>query len=765
MRVDRRVRILWLLNHGTAREFELDMMKRLGFEEFFLPKIIPQDPGFRSGSVDYSEDAKLSIPSAELDILNRTEWYGEPSAEAWAVANRYFDIAFFILHNPDTPRYLARNFRGAVIWRVFGLERTTNYLRLLRQSTDNQGEYDLKKLGKRFWFGMAYEHLDRIEEGLLRERAVYLPLGLASEVPRGDWTGDEKKILLVCPDVAINPYYRSIYQAFKGDFDGFPYAIGGAQSVKASDPAVLGFVPKAQHEANMRRYRVMFYHGTEPNHVHYHPFEAVRAGMPLIFMAGGLLDALGGADLPGRCKTIREARRKIRRILNGDRALIDSIRQSQVRLLTAMKPENCVDAWRTGMSRVLRELQRTREIVRPTIRRRPRIAVIHPFFDGRASLRNAKQLALALHLGSRQSGEDAEIVFGHVADSVVLPDAEFVDLPPDMRRRPLQWAEFAPDQAEIAAAYDGRRLSMIERNAHVLPNDGINHFLDCDLWVFASDRLYFPLLPIRPYVMIVRDYAQRYEDVLPADTNLGYLLAARQAERVFVTSEFTFADAVQYAGLPKKKLRRLPVLLPNSPSVLRSQPRDPGAPYFIWTANFAPHRNHARAVDALRRYYEEFDGRLECLITGFGSEPFLGTDNSDLTRLAADWAARPALKRKLRFMGELRDPVYAALLSDAEFYWHASRSGDGSLGVIEAGLHGVPALSADHPALREIDAEFQLGMIWADSNDSIAMARQLKFMERNSAARRLALPAGAKFESHSVERLAPIYWEAVRECL
>ena len=57
----------------------------------------------------------------------------------------------------------------------------------------------------------------------------------------------------------------------------------------------------------------MYYHSTEPDHIHYHPFEAVRAGMPLVFMAGGMLDRLGGIDLPGRSKPPKEARQKIER--------------------------------------------------------------------------------------------------------------------------------------------------------------------------------------------------------------------------------------------------------------------------------------------------------------------------------------------------------------------------------------------------------------------------------------------------------------------
>lgn len=78
----------------------------------------------------------------------------------------------------------------------------------------------------------------------------------------------------------------------------------------------------------MREMRIIFYHSQEPRHIHFHPFEAIKAGMPLVFMSGGILDQFGGSKLPGRCTSIEEARQKIRRILDGDQNLIDDIRRT-----------------------------------------------------------------------------------------------------------------------------------------------------------------------------------------------------------------------------------------------------------------------------------------------------------------------------------------------------------------------------------------------------------------------------------------------------
>ncbi len=54
----------------------------------------------------------------------------------------------------------------------------------------------------------------------------------------------------------------------------------------------------------------MFYHSQSPRHIHYHPFEAIKIGMPLVFMGGGMLDRMGGTNLPGRARTWGEATQK-----------------------------------------------------------------------------------------------------------------------------------------------------------------------------------------------------------------------------------------------------------------------------------------------------------------------------------------------------------------------------------------------------------------------------------------------------------------------
>jgi glycosyltransferase involved in cell wall biosynthesis len=762
------VRVLWLLNHTTLRRFEVSQFRALGITEIFCPKNFPYDEGNLSASVDETLDATLSIPPDDLQVLNRQDWYDTPDEDAWRIANQYFDVAvigFF----PKQIASCVRYFQGAIVMRVFGLAKGHSYTQILSDELGATYIEKLSRLERRFWFGAGYEHLKEEEGSLFRKRNCFLPVGLEGEVKTESWRGSERRIFFVCPRIETSPYYQAIYRAFKNAFSDIGHVIGGAQPIRVRDASVIGYVPREIHERNMREMRVMFYHGTDPNHIHYHPFEAIRAGMPLVYMAGGMLDLLGGSKLPGRSKTVSEARRKIERILNDDGRLIADIRDSQLCLLEPMKPANCAEAWRAGYQRILGSLQKDSRAVMTVTPRKSRIAVIVPVGYRGGSLRGAKLLARAIETGSRQAGQEVEVVLGHLDDAACYREGAFADLPPSIKLRPYKWRVIGRAEAQRAMSYAGLQRSLDSLHYQV-PDDGIRQFMDCDLWVIVSDRLEHTLLPVRPYALMVYDYLQRYENLLPQALNQRFLNAAHAAQRVFVSTEFTRKDAIQFAGLPERRIIKVPMLAPSfsAPAASRdAEERGSGTTqrYFLWTTNLAPHKNHENAFRALRAYYEEHDAQLECRVTGVDTSTLLNSDLPRLEALREIITASTALKSQVKVLGELPDNIYQAQLAGSEFLWHAGRVDNGTFAVVESACLGVPSLSSDYPAMREIDAQFSLNMAWMDPHDPAHMARQIKRMETESAARRGALPSAERMASQSLERLAGAYWKAVRECM
>lgn len=761
--MENKIRVLWLLNHSTLRKFEAKQLNSLGIEEIFMPKSFPYNEGNLSANIDSSYDQYLTIPESSLAILNQQDWYGSPSDDAWEIVNKYFDVAI-IGFFPEQIKSAVVNFKGAVVLRVFGLSKGFSYSDLIYSELGPQWIDRIKKMGKRFWFGAGYEHLSDCEHEFMQAVDCFLPVGLDGEDEAHLWQGNEKKILFVCPRIGSSPYFENIYKQFTKDFLSFNYTIGGAQPVPVNDNNVIGYVSREQHDFNMKQHRVMYYHSTEPNHVHYHPFEAIQSGMPLVFMAGGMLDTMGGIDLPGRCKTIGDARKKIRRILNGDQKLISRIRQSQTVLLHPMKASNCAPEWKSSFQKIVKQLTLTKKEQASRPIKKKRVAIIIPIGYRGGSLRGAKLLAEAIYIGSRQSGEDVEMVFLHLDDDESYPEEEFDDMPKEIQRRPYQWTSLTAEQSRTAMRYAGHQEWEPGSDYYSVPNDDINQVLDCDLWVVVSDRLSSPLLPIRPIIHMVYDYLQRYVPILPHGHDQPYLNVTRAAEKILVTTEFSCTDALQYAGVNPKKLSKVPMLAPGF-SYRQVGLSEINPQYFIWTTNAAPHKNHINAYKALRLYYEEFGGSLKCFVTGVETKKILKNKLAHLAPLKALSKQSQALRKNIQWLGELPDVDYQRKLRGAAFLWHAGKIDNGTFSVIEAASMGVPALSSDYPAMREIDQQFSLNLAWMDASDPQNMAQQLKKIEGELEFRKKLLPSEAQLAEQHVQKLAHKYWEVIRQCL
>jgi glycosyltransferase involved in cell wall biosynthesis len=762
MIVDRPLRAMWLLNHTTARAFEVPMLKRVGIHEVFLPKRLPDDPGFRSASMDWSEDASLTIPAADLAVMNDADWYGDPGAKAWAAANKHFDVLFFILHRTELLASISRNFKGVALWRAFGLADRQTYSRTL-ESLVPGGKAHVHRMGPRLAWASAYPHLREVEGECVRDMEIHLPLGLADSGTDHGWTGTDRRILFVCPDISVSAYNRRIFETFREDFASLPYAVAGHQQLPVRNPNMLGFLPRGEYDDMMRHMRVMFYHSKEPYHLHYHPLEAIQAGMPLVFMGGGLLDRIGGVGLPGRAASIRQARAKVERILDGDQRFIEKVRSSQARLLGALDAGRLEPAWRAGVDRIKAKVSqaRKRRTYVAGAARTPRIAVLlaHEYRGG--TLRGAKLVAEALACGARLAGQAVEIVFGHVDNAALYADDDFADLPASIARRPFQWGRASHAEAARAATYAGSWQDAT--GPCVFPDDGINQFLDCDLWLLVSDRILHPLLVLRPYIVLAYDYLQRHEPILSPERNAAFLDAARRAQRVWVTTRITREDAIQFAGIPSERVVLLPILAPRFPGLQTDAARR-GRPYFIWPTNRSRHKNHANAIKALQTYYDELDGRLDCLVVGTDSDSIPSLEAAHFVRVRSS-AESGEQASPVAILGELPDLQYQAVLAGAEFLWHPARRDNGTFCVVEAASLGVPALSSDYPAMREFDETFGLGLAWMDPACPLHMARQLKHMEENARVRRELLPDRQRLAEASLENAAPRYWEAARECL
>ena len=394
--LNRPTRVAWILNHTTLMEFEADLLQRFGCE-VFVPKVLPQGLDSRTAAVTREYDQSLSIPKEDLEILNAADLYSRPpTQQVKGLLNKHFDVLFVPYVFPGF-YYLVRAFKGKIVIRAFGHCGEHNYQsatshvgdldyyldtpslidRMLRKSRDwsakLRGRNELAsrtpvmlalyQAKDRVFFGSAYESVIAYEPEFFRSRSVFIPLAVPPSITKHTDThiGGNGKIFFVCPNINDLWLYRSYYDTFKKHFGDLPHVIGGRQNMTGghisppiTDSAILGYQTRDQFDKTMREAECLFYHSREPRHIHYHPIEAMVFGTPVVYMADGMLEELGGPDQPGLCHSYDEAHLKMERLLQGDKRLAQSIRQRQKEIVYKFSDKYCYDTWqRTFVGKVI----------------------------------------------------------------------------------------------------------------------------------------------------------------------------------------------------------------------------------------------------------------------------------------------------------------------------------------------------------------------------------------------------------------------------
>ncbi len=486
-------RVAWLLNHTTLREFEVPLLRSLGFE-VFCPKRFPETPDNRSASVSHEFDASLSIPDAELKALNAFDFYSQrlPPAVRRILNERFGTVV--VAYMFPMFEHVLEQFRGRILLRTFGSTSSTfTYYSWAREVASPAFERRLARASGRFWFAQAYPNLKWIEPPIIQRRSVHLPLGLPDRVTRcrNAWEGSDPTILFVCPEIKTYEETRQTYEEFKSLFGDLRHVICGAQSKCHPDPAVLGKVDAPTFDRLFRTCNVMFYHSRLPRHLHYHPLEAICYGMPLVYMQQGMLGHLAGRKLPGACDTLQEARSKVERLIEGrDTALADEIRESQGEIYRLFTREHVAAHWkREFVDRVVAQA-----VEGPAADMR--IAVL-PL--GASASASADCLEVAERLGNAAASDTAMRTAGVGLRCRVGTLEAWT---PDTRTAtasPFAWREISPAALRYAQRLSGHARPVAHPSTAV-PEDGTSDFMDCDAWIVVGDRCTMPIAPVKPYL-------------------------------------------------------------------------------------------------------------------------------------------------------------------------------------------------------------------------------------------------------------------------
>lgn len=169
-------------------------------------------------------------------------------------------------------------------------------------------------------------------------------------------------------------------------------------------------------------------------------------------------------------------------------------------------------------------------------------------------------------------------------------------------------------------------------------------------------------------------------------------------------------------------------------------------PFFLYPANFWPHKNHAtliRALSLLRQRGQ--DARL--VWTGTGS------NQAYLRTLAGEFG----VVDRIEFRGHCSDEELAALYDTAVALTYASLSGPENLPPLEAMARGCPVLNSDFPGAREQLADAAVFIPPANAEQwATEMGRFLA--PADAASRKMLISAGARLiagrtVAHYVDRV------------
>lgn len=546
----REKRILWLLNHDTLSKFELPLIRDLGYE-IYTPKITFKEVLQASGSITYDYDSTLTIPSEDLEILNQydfTSWFDMPLRIKkiinlhFATAITYTDTAFLIL------KKLIHNFEGDIFFRAFGvgLSRFQSYTELMDFYLSSNDIFKLHQIKERFWFSQCYPNLAEIEENIYADNAVYMPLGLPKEFYEieDQWHGSRKQLLFFCTRIKYVPEAEEIYNQFKLDFKGFDYIIAGNQPIPVDDDRVTGFMERDALNDIYKSCKVMYYHSTNPRHLHYHPLEAMIAGMPVVYMEGGLLSILGGDSQAGRCNNISEARVKVQKILDGDLQLIEDIIKDQKEIISKFSYEYNRVIWEENFIPLIKN--------RINSKKTSKISVFFPEELENCHFLDYINIIDSLNKGLREVNKDHTLTV-NLPNKLKYLTKEIHDKKYPLREYELKTLSASEVSDSLLLMF---KNSQLWHKKYTFPVDYTDNYIQDDLWIFLDGDINIPIAPLKPYGVFVESIASRHYETI-SEIQIYNL---KNASFIITISEQVRQDLIQHLGISKEIIFLIPLI-------------------------------------------------------------------------------------------------------------------------------------------------------------------------------------------------------------
>ena len=292
-------------------------------------------------------------------------------------------------------------------------------------------------------------------------------------------------------------------------------------------------------------------------------------------------------------------------------------------------------------------------------------------------------------------------------------------------------ARLEPDAPRWLPGHPGSRFAFF--------SDAAEAALRADAWLALSDRFPLPLLPARPYAVVVHDMIHlRVPEALGRAFFRNHADGIRPtiegAARVIVTSPCTRDDVLSAYELPSESVELIPVAcephrrFARLPAGFVPLPR---RDFILNVTNASPHKGAElmlRAQAALKRRLGPAAPLL--VLCGVNTEHLAP---SAVRATLPSWIEVRALQRELG-LREHHDVVFLGAVTDVELkdlyqrcraVVNAARHDNGTYCMIEGAWFGKPVVSTCYPAAEFLAERFGLPIRFVPLNDAEALADAL----------------------------------------
>jgi glycosyltransferase involved in cell wall biosynthesis len=177
----------------------------------------------------------------------------------------------------------------------------------------------------------------------------------------------------------------------------------------------------------------------------------------------------------------------------------------------------------------------------------------------------------------------------------------------------------------------------------------------------------------------------------------------QKLDQIIAVSETTKNDLITYAQIPATKIKvvyngvSFKKLDEAKKQITKKEEFGQNKPYFLYVARIEhPGKNHLQLIKAYEQLPRKISDKYDLVLVG---------EKKEKHEVVLDYWQRSAKKENIKVLGYVQDMRLKALYQRASLFVYPSKYEGFGMPIVEAMLAGIPVLSADVAALREIGGE------------------------------------------------------------